>query len=225
MRKTLIAIALGLSFAAQAQTPTSKIEKRFETFSGSSANSSSLVTGLRKGGDITLTGSGETATFTSPAKPMGYGNITRALDLAQRQLAASGIADPTPKEIQAALMGGTVTGPNRTVTYEGVLQMRAEGMGWGQIAHAVGVHPGLGKPVAAKSTPKFPAAASGHTNGIVTAASGSPFSHANTNIRAIGRSGAPASPSTASAGNAAAGGDPAGIVRGGGNGNAFGRAK
>src|SRR5262245_12273808 len=226
MRKALLVFAIGLSFTAHAQTSGTKIEKRFETFSGSSANSASLVTGLRKGGDVTLTGSGETATFTSPTKPMGYGNITRALDLAQRRLAASGIADPTPKEIQAALMGGTVTGPNGQVTYEGVLQMRADGMGWGQIAHAVGVHPGLGKPVAAKSTPSFPAAASGHTNAIVTAGGGSPLSHANGNGRALGRSDTTSAASSASAAGASAGGNGAArSAAGGSNGNAFGRAK
>src|SRR5574341_2329186 len=119
MRKTLLAIALGLSFAAHAQTtPGTKIESRFETFSGSAANSHSLVTGLRTGGEITLTGPGEEVTFTSPTKPMGYGNITRSLDLAQRQLAANGISDPTPTELHIALTGGSIDG----VKYQGVLQ-------------------------------------------------------------------------------------------------------
>lgn len=224
MRKTLIAAALGLSLAAQAQTPATKIEHRFESFSGSSANSASLVTGLRTGGSITLVGSGETTTFLSPARPMGYGNITRALDFAQRQLAASGIKDPTPTELQAALMGGTVTGPRGRVTYEGVLQMRADGMGWGQIAHAIGVHPGLGAPVASRSV----TAEAAQTSGIVNAASGSPFSHANAGGRALGQSSsASTSAHAASAAGSAAGGGQ-GAVRSaaaGGNGNAFGHAK
>ena len=233
MRKTLLAIALGLSFAAQAQTPATKIESRFETFSGSSANSHSLVTGLRTGGEIKLTGSGETATFTSPAKPMGYGNVTRALDLAQRQLAANGIKDPTPTELQAALMGGTISGPGGTTTYEGILQMRADGMGWGQIAHAVGVHPGLGQGVTAKSTPApsttTTVSSARGGSGIVTAAGGSPFSHGNANGRAVGQSNKPATAgASASAGGSAAGGGGQGALRaaaGSANGNAFGHSK
>ena len=138
LRLSLAAAALMLAFAAQAQTAPTRIEQRFSTFAGSGANSTSLVTGLRTGSAIKLTGSGETTTFTSPTKPMGYGNITRALDLAQRQLAAGGITDPSPKELQAALMGGTVSGPNGEISYQGVLQMRADGMGWGQIAKAEG---------------------------------------------------------------------------------------
>ena len=109
LRASLLAAAVALAFAAQAQTASTKIEQRFSSFAGSEVNSASLVTGLRTGGEITLTGAGETATFTSPAKPMGYGNVTRALDLAQRELAAGGITDPTPKELQAALMGGMET--------------------------------------------------------------------------------------------------------------------
>ena len=234
MRKTFIALALGLAFAAQAQTPATKIENRFETFSGSPDNSHSLVTGLRTGGEITLVGSGETVTFDSPTKPMGYGNITRALDLAQRQLAAGGIKDPTPTELQAALTGGTITGPNGTVTYQGVLQMRADGMGWGQIAHAIGVHPGMGKGVVAKtapvSAPSTPTSATAHgSSGIVTAGGGSPFSHANASGRALGRSSTPASTTSASAGSASAAGSAGqGAVRSaaaGGNGNAFGHSK
>ena len=216
MKKTLIALALGLSFAAHAQTPATKIESRFSTFSGSSDNSHSLVTGLRTGGEITLSSPDESVTFTSPTKPMGYGNITRSLDLAERQLAAQGIKDPTPTELQTALMGGRIDGTD----YRGVLQMRADGMGWGEIAHAIGVHPGLGKPVATAT------AAPSQAGGIVNAAGGSPFSQANANGRALGRSSAtPASAHAASAAGSAMGQGSVKAAAGGGNGNAFGHSK
>jgi hypothetical protein len=144
-----------------------RIGERFESFAGSSENFESLAIGLRRGSEVTLTGSGESVTFTPPTRPMGYGNVTRALDLASRQLAAAGITEPTPQEIQAALMGGTVTGPQGQVTLQGVLQLRSEGMGWGQIAHTIGVHPGLG---AGKTAPA-PAASvrSAGGSGITTA--------------------------------------------------------
>ena len=224
LRVSLLAAGLALAFAAQAQTSSTRIQQRFSSFAGSDANSASLVTGLRTGSEIKLTGAGETTTFTSPTKPMGYGNVTRALDLAQRELAAGGITDPTPKELQAALMGGTVSGPNGEVSYQGLLQMRADGMGWGQIAHEIGVHPGLGRPVTtASSAPSSPSG-----SGITTAAGGSAMGHGNGQGRALGASNKPSSPgaSVSSAAGSAAGGGM-GIVKGGGNGNghAFGHAK
>jgi len=155
MQLTLIA-ACTLAFAsatwAESSADSSYLKRttpRFQSFAGSSDNLSSLAGGLRSGKPITLTGSGEKVTFTSPTRPMGYGNITRSLDLAQRQLAAQGITNPTPSQLQAAMTGGTITGPKGTMTYAGVLQLRSQGMGWGQVAHSIGVHPGMGKSTAA----------------------------------------------------------------------------
>ena len=69
---------------------------------------------------------------------MGYGNVRIALSLAEAQLASQGISNPTATELQGALMGSTTIGPAGTTTTEGVLQMRASGMGWGQIANTMG---------------------------------------------------------------------------------------
>lgn len=126
------------------------VPTRFVTLAGSASNLQSLVHGLRTGSSVTLTNaqvSGSTATtqsitFTPPTKPMGYGNITRALTLASRELAAAGIKNPTPQQLQTALMGGTITTAQGSVTMPGVLQLRSQGMGWGQIAHTIGVRPG-----------------------------------------------------------------------------------
>jgi len=232
LRVSLLAAGLALAFAAQAQTtstqtqatPSTRIQQRFSSFAGSEANSASLVTGLRTGSAIKLTGAGETTTFTSPTRPMGYGNVTRALDLAQRELAASGITDPTPKELQAALMGGTVSGPNGELTYQGVLQMRADGMGWGQIAHEIGVHPGLGRPVTTASS--APSASPGGS-GITNAAGASAFSRGNGQGRALGAGQKPSQGATVTSAAGSAAGGGLGIVKGGGNGNgnAFGHAK
>jgi hypothetical protein len=174
--RLVLAISLAAAFgAAQAQESGSadsryaaRIDGRFSAFAGSSTNLQSLATGLRHSETIKLTGSGETTTIVPPTKPMGYGNITRSLDLASRQLAALGITDPTPSEIAAALNGGTVHTATGDVTLEGVLQLRSEGMGWGQIAHAIGVHPGMG---AAKAAPAPAVSATG-----ITTAAGSSVS-------------------------------------------------
>jgi hypothetical protein len=121
-----------------------RIDGRFAAFAGSSANLERLAVGLRHGKQIKLTGSGESATVLPPTRPMGYGSVTRALDLAARQLAVIGITEPTPREIGAALNGGSVRTAAGEVTLEGVLQLRSEGIGWGQIAHTIGVNPGPG---------------------------------------------------------------------------------
>ena len=129
--------------------PASRIASRFEILAGSPENAASLVAGLRSGSEITLN-SPDAATgvaFTPTTRPMGYGNITRALSLAQRQLAAQGITEPTPAQLSTALNGGTLTtvdgsGATQTVEMAGVLQLRSQGMGWGQIAHQLEVSPG-----------------------------------------------------------------------------------
>ena len=121
-----------------------RIEPGYTDFAGSSSNLQSLAGGLRSGSSITLTDTtgAPSVTFTPPTKPMGYGNITRALDFANRDLAAAGITDPTPEQISAALMGGTViNAQGQVTTMDGVLQLRSQGMGWGQIAHQLNISP------------------------------------------------------------------------------------
>jgi hypothetical protein len=85
------------------------------------------------------TGDPVATTFTPPTRPMGWGNVSHALSLAQDALARLGITQPTNAQLQAALMGGDVTGADGSaVALRGILQMRADGMGWGQIAKASG---------------------------------------------------------------------------------------
>ncbi len=125
-------------------TVSGRISSDFSAFAGSTANADSLVSGLRSGSAITLTstdaqGATTSTTFTPPTGQMGYGNVYTSLALAKQQLAALGVTDPTAQQIQAALVGGTVTGANgQTTTLTGVLTLRAQGMGWGQIAQSMG---------------------------------------------------------------------------------------
>jgi len=147
---TLLAALCGATAHAQttpASSPDSRyvqrIGDRYVGFAGSSANLESLTAGLRHGSSVTLTEGSTSVGFLPPTRPMGYGNITRALDLANRQLVAAGITSPTPDQVRAAMIGGTVSTPTGDVALQGVLQLRSQGMGWGQIAHSIGVHPGL----------------------------------------------------------------------------------
>jgi hypothetical protein len=83
---------------------------------------------------------------------MGNGEVERALTLASRDLTAAGITNPTPEQFQAALMGGAVTNAQgQTTSLDGVLVLRSQGMGWGQIAHTIGVHPSQSERGAANS--------------------------------------------------------------------------
>ena len=98
------------------------VAPRFEPVAGGQENLQSIAAGLRTATAITLIGAGS-VTFTPPTPPMGYGNVNRTLDLAKRQLAAAGIARPTAEQLQAALLA--------------VLTLRASGLDWGKIAHAI----------------------------------------------------------------------------------------
>ncbi len=132
-----------------------KIAAFFANLAGSKDNALALVTALRNGTAVNLTspaagtgtgtgtGTSTTTTFTPPTGKMGWGNVKISLALAQDALLRAGITKPTAAQLQIALMGGDITKPDgTTVALKGILQMRADGMGWGQIAHAGGTNVG-----------------------------------------------------------------------------------
>jgi hypothetical protein len=132
-----------------------KISSDFSSFLG--ADSKAVVTGLRNGTPITLTRVPSTTTgvatteatiINPPTGKMGHGNVYISLALAKQQLGAVGITEPTPQQLQAALTGGqvtTTTGTTGTGTpmtskqnLDGILTMRSQNMGWGQISQKLG---------------------------------------------------------------------------------------
>ena len=156
-----MAFALGTS-----STESAKLSSSFSTWAGGKSNSDSLVGGLRNSSTIHLTtttnGKVSTATFTPTTKPMGFGNVKLALSLAKRSLANLGITNPTAEQMQAALMGGAITLPNGTTTnIQGVDQLRASGMGWGQISKQFNTKLG---PVASEGKASGTATAMGAAN-------------------------------------------------------------
>ena len=201
-----------------------KISSQFSDFLG--ADSKAIVTGLRNGTPIKLTRTSSTpanttgapqtnttttptattTTINSPTGKMGFGNVFISLALAKQELGQMGITQPTPEQLKAALVGGsfsTVTGTTVSNTkLPGILTMRSQHMGWGQIAHKLGfklgpVLSGLksanqsmttantssksGGMVAASSQPK-----SGSESGIV---SGTGKVHGNSGREISGKSG------------------------------------
>ena len=170
-----------------------KIASNFTDLAGGEDNALALVNALRSGGEVTLvtavpppagspTGTPPTTaetTFAVPTKPMGWGNVKHALALAQDQLARAGITDPTAAQLQTALTGGDLVvtnadGTTTTTTVKGVLTMRADGMGWGNIAKAGGTTLGAVTSkvdMSAKSV-KSPATTAATSATLTTAAGG-----------------------------------------------------
>ncbi|HYT96603.1 MAG TPA: hypothetical protein VEO36_04725 [Casimicrobiaceae bacterium] len=168
MRHCAVMVALALCANAAAQTTTDpsttssattpattgqtlvagKVAHPFVTLAGSQENAVALANALRTGTPATLTyastdANGQptttTTTITPPTKPMGWGNVSHSLALTQFALNQAGIANPTSAELQAALQGNSITtADGKTVTFAGVLQQRADGMGWGRIAQSYG---------------------------------------------------------------------------------------
>lgn len=124
---------------------STKLATSYATFAGSSSNAQALVTGLRGGTAIALvtpattTAPATQTTFTPSTRQLGYGNVNIALALAQADLKAAGVTQPTAAQIEAALNGGSIAGPNGPVQLAGVLTLRSAGQGWGSIAKTLGV--------------------------------------------------------------------------------------
>ena len=157
----------GTTSTASGNTSSAKLAASYAQWAGSTANARSLVNGLSNGTAVTLNsgsnaspGAATGSTSFSPSTgKMGVGEVNIALSLAKTSLAEQGITNPTPAQISAALNGGMVTGPTSTTSTPGVLSQRASGMGWGQIAQAMGVK--LGSVVSASKTDKAKATEAG----------------------------------------------------------------
>ncbi len=170
-------ITTGTQSSARVRT---KLAAQFSSFAGSEDNAQNLITGLRNGEPITLAtaaapGQPSTAlTIDTPTRPMGYGNVTISLGLAQQQLANLGITQPTPQQIQTALTGGTITTGSgttaRTVELSGILTLRSEGMGWGNIAKSQGMN--LGQVMSSLKNHNPGVAGGGAVGGSAVAAGG-----------------------------------------------------
>jgi len=120
---TLALIAL----TGTAQNSQQLIE-RYSELAGSTDNSKSLVNGLRDGSVVKLTSGNTVTTIDAPTHKMGFGNVDNALALTQASLEKQGITNATPEQLKTALLG--------------VLDQRAAGQGWGEIAHSLGFNLG-----------------------------------------------------------------------------------
>jgi hypothetical protein len=218
----------------------SKISGDFSSFLGSDANA--VVAGLRNGTPITLystttttdpiTGLPVTTTTPTTITPstghMGFGNVYTSLALAKQQLSTLGITQPTPEQLQAALTGGTitqtsgsgVTATTTTTNLQGILTMRSQKMGWGQIAQKLGFK--LGPVIAGMKSANHSLAATIATTkskGII-ASSGKTNDSANRGI--VSASGKSQSVSSNGVANGKGSGEGIVSASGRGNGNSYG---
>ena len=122
LRTIVVSVAmLVVSLPAAAQS-TSKLVDRYTPLAGSQENSKALVAGLRDGSEVKLS---DGTTITPKTGKMGNGNVDNALALAEADLKKQGITNPTSAQLKTSL--------------DGVLQQRADGKGWGQIAQSMGI--------------------------------------------------------------------------------------
>jgi len=219
-----------------------KISSDFSSFLG--ADSKAVVTGLRNGTPIALTSTTTTPSTTPGAAPvtttsttmitpptghMGFGNVYISLALAKQQLSTMGITQPTPEQLNAALTGGTITqttgtgatAATTTTNLQGILTMRSQNMGWGQIAQKLGFK--LGPVIASMKSGNQHLASTATTSstaGSTTTASGKTSSSESGIVSGSGKSQA-----NLNHGNSAGKSSTDGIVTasGRGNGNSYGR--
>src|SRR5678810_499819 len=103
MKRTMLLLALCLaSFGAWSEN-RDQLVKEYSDFSGSDANSKSLVDGLRNGKEVTLTDGKTTTKFTPPTGKMGNGNVKIALAIAEADLKKQGITNPTPEQLKSEM--------------------------------------------------------------------------------------------------------------------------
>lgn len=121
------AVLMALGVPAVAQNADTLVQ-RYTEFARSKENAHALVTGLRDSTPVTLSGGNSTTTIHPPTGKMGYGNVDNALALAEASLQKQGITNPNAEQLKTSLLA--------------VLQMRADGRGWGEIANSLGFRVG-----------------------------------------------------------------------------------
>jgi hypothetical protein len=241
----MMASAPALTFAqtsSGSSTPATNISNEYSNFL-KNTNSQQVVNDLRNGQWTTTTLDPKTNTMTTTTQPlptgkMGFGNVKISLALAQESLSQQGITQPTSQQLYTALAGGEMVPGDSTTMTTGILQMRADGMGWGQIAQKYNVKLGQlmsGKQPASTTTTtttsKGITTGSGKSSTTFTAkGNGSAFSATKSQdsgiVNGSGRSAGTYSSSSDGngivSGSGRSIGQTSGVVTGAGNGNQYG---
>ncbi|HLP26645.1 MAG TPA: hypothetical protein VK477_13270 [Acidobacteriota bacterium] len=121
---------------------------QFSSVTCTEDNARKLIEALHSGNEVTLTSDkGESVTF-KPTSQLGYGEAYLAMSLAAETLRQNGITGcATPEQWRSVLIGGPLSGATSTSAisstsasassksnFPGILVLRQQGQGWGQIA-------------------------------------------------------------------------------------------
>ena len=180
---------------SRSNAPTAaQLSDSFSASVGSRAAAATLIEGMRAGKDVRMAD----VTVSGTGKTMGYGNVNIALSLAK------------------ADAGTTATTTGFLSSLDKVMDMRASGAGWGQVAKDLGFK--LGDVVSASKAPDAsakagPAERPGKSNSNGDAAKANTQGHGM-----AGMAGAPGAGNGGNAGNGNAGGGGNGGGGGGGGG-------
>jgi hypothetical protein len=248
----IVAAAPAPNFAqtsSGSSTPATNISNDYSYFL-KNVDSKQVVNDLRNGQWTTtttdpVTNTSTTTTEALPTGKMGFGNVKISLALAQESLRQQGIMQPTSEQLHTSLAGGQMVPGDPTTNTTGVLQMRADGMGWGQIAQRYNVKLGQlmsGKQPASTTTTSATSTTT-TSKGITTAGgkssttvtgkgNGKAFSGSESQengiVSASGRTSGTSSSSASQGGRGIVSGSgrsvghTSGIVTGGGNGHQYG---
>ena len=191
-----------------------RLASSYSSLAGSPENAISLVNGLRTSSVIELSASptAPSASVSPATGKMGWGNVNIALALTQTSLTQQNITNPTPAQVASALSG--------------VLDARASGMGWGQIANSMGVSLGSVMSAANKNAKATAASAKATTasakaTGIAQAGKSSKNSDGKSSGQGAGSGGK----GNGNGGGGNAGGNGGGNGGGGGKGGGGGRGR
>jgi hypothetical protein len=196
-----------------------------------------MVTGVPAGATTSGDLPDDVFTIDPPTDAMGYGNVRLTMKLAQANLESLGITQPSNEQLSAMLVGGEIDG----VQFEGILNERASGAGWGEIARRYDIKVGQLMGNAPASAPDLPVEiapepTTSADNGYIPGGAGDPALVAGGQGRALDKvktngrkangyipSGATAGGSDGARGNPVAGSNPRkanGYIASGNGGNA-----
>jgi hypothetical protein len=133
-----------MSTAQVEDTAAARIAAQFSHLAGGDENAMALVLALHSGAPVRLAAIGEESrvvpemvSLDLPTAPMAWNDVRVSLLNAQDQLVRAGIVRPSLEDLHAALLGGQVSASDGApLVLRGVLQMRAEGLSWLDIARA-----------------------------------------------------------------------------------------
>jgi hypothetical protein len=133
-----------MAMAQVEDTDAARLAARFLHLAGTEENAMALVLALRSGSTVQLASPTTRASDVQemialevPTPPMTWNDVRITLLNTQDQLVRAGIMKPSLEQLQAALLGGEITTfEGAPMVLRGVLQLRAEGLSWLDIARA-----------------------------------------------------------------------------------------